>query len=53
LAVAALIGWLAFMGGQVWTRHQISPLFEQRIEKDKVIKEELRKGYLPQKSKGK
>ena len=49
LAVAALIGWLSFMAGQVWTRHQISPLYEQRIQKDGEIKRELQKGYLPPK----
>ena len=49
LAVAALIGWLSFVAGQWWTMHQINPLFEQRIEKDRAIKEELQKGYLPPK----
>ena len=32
LAVGALIGWLAFMAGQVWTTHQINPIPEQEIK---------------------
>jgi len=47
LAVAALVGWLSFMAGQWWTKYQISPLFEQRIEKDDEAKKELKKGYIP------
>jgi len=47
LAVAALVGWLSFMAGQVWTKHQIGPLFDQRIEKDDQIKKGLRDNFVP------
>ena len=43
---ALLVG---FLGGLFFSDWKLIPKFEQKIEKDKLIKEELRKGYVPPK----
>jgi len=40
---------MGFLGGLFYFDWKMTPKFEQRIEKDRVIKEELRKGYVPPK----
>ncbi len=45
---ALLVG---FLGGLFFSDWKIIPRFEQKIEKDRTIKEELQKGYLPSKGK--
>ncbi len=47
LTVIAFTLLIAFVGGIFFCDWKLTPKFEQRIEKDKVIKEELRKGFTP------
>ena len=42
--LALLIG---FLGGLFFSDWKLTPKFEQKIEKDKSIKEELQKNYVP------
>jgi len=38
---------MGFLGGLFFSDWKLTPKFEQRIEKDKSIKEELQKNYVP------
>ncbi len=43
----ALTALIFFVGGLFFYHELLIPRFEQRIEKDKTIKEELQKNYMP------
>ena len=51
ITAIALNALIFFIGGLFFYHELLIPKYEQRIEKDKSIKEELQKGYLPPKGK--